>query len=115
LFPGYLEYFDGLIPKESEIIIGHNDAQENNILLSLENNLDIMIIDFEYMGWQPRAYDLANYVNETMCDNSYPLRNGIAFYLENTMTDSEVERLASKYLDRYYKEYFTGDKSVISE
>ena len=32
------------------------------------------------------AMDLANYLNETMLDNAYPGKNGIAWYLENCMT-----------------------------
>jgi len=30
-----------------------------------------MIIDCEYGGWNPMAYDLAVYINETMADNNY--------------------------------------------
>lgn len=36
-----------------------------------------MLIDFEYVGLNPRAFDLANYLNETALDNAYPLKNGI--------------------------------------
>jgi len=35
------------------------------------------MIDYEYAGWNPMAMDVANYVNETMLDNSYPGLNGI--------------------------------------
>ena len=48
-----------------------------------------MLIDFEYIGWYPRAYDLANYINETMLDNAYPLGNGIKMYLNNMMNAYE--------------------------
>ena len=44
---------------------------------SLENPKNIMLIDFEYVGLNPRAFDLANYLNETALDNAYPLKNGI--------------------------------------
>ena len=48
-----------------------------------------MLIDFEYVGLNPRAFDLANYLNESALDNAYPLKNGIAFYLENYLRDEE--------------------------
>jgi thiamine kinase-like enzyme len=45
-----------------------------------------MIIDYEYAGWNPMAMDLANYLNETMLENSYPFLNGIKWYINNCMT-----------------------------
>ena len=57
--------YRSLVPRD-EIVFSHNDVQENNILLNLENNELITLIDFEYGGWNPIAYDLANYLNE-MC------------------------------------------------
>jgi thiamine kinase-like enzyme len=81
LFKGYEEYFGSLIPKDSEVVLAHNDAQENNILTSLEDNTQMILIDFEYTQWNPRAMDIANYFNETMLDNAYPLGNGIKDYL----------------------------------
>ena len=40
--------------------------------MNYEDNRKLMIIDYEYAGWNPMAMDLANYLNETMLDNSYP-------------------------------------------
>jgi thiamine kinase-like enzyme len=71
----------------------------------------MILIDFEYIGWAPRAMDLANYCNETMLENAYPLKNGIACYLRNFMKDNEQEFLIEKYLERYYHRHFEGDKS----
>lgn len=69
--------------------MAHHDAQENNILSSLEDSTKIILIDFEYVGWAPRAMDIANYCNETMLENAYPLKNGIKYYLQNFIKDSE--------------------------
>ena len=68
-------------------VICHCDAQENNILSSLENPMDIMLIDLEYTNWGPFSFDIANYINETMLDNAYPLKNGINYYLYNMATE----------------------------
>ena len=51
------------------IVLSHNDAQENNILMSNQNNENLCLIDYEYSGFNPIAYDLANYLNETYLDN----------------------------------------------
>ena len=29
-----------------------------------------MLIDYEYSDWNPMAYDLADYINECVCDNN---------------------------------------------
>lgn len=78
-----LAFHKGLIPRDSDVVLAHNDAQENNILASLYDLTKIIFIDFEYTAWNPRAMDLANYFNETMLDNAHPVGNGIKFYIEN--------------------------------
>lgn len=40
--------------------------------MSMEDNSNLLIIDYEYAYWNPRAWDLANYFNETMIDNAHP-------------------------------------------
>lgn len=87
------------------IVLAHNDAQENNILMSLANNRDLMVIDYEYAGWNPMAMDLANYLNETMLDNAHPFKNGIHCYPQNCMTRPELTQMASSYLQVYFNQY----------
>lgn len=71
--------------------------------MNRSDNREIIMIDYEYGGWNPMAYDIANYMNETMLDNSYPFKNGIATYLDNVLTfDNELSKMASTYLSRYY-------------
>ena len=113
-YKGSLEYFSNLLPRR-DIVLSHNDGQENNILSSLYDPQKIMLIDFEYIGMNPRAFDLANYCNETVIDNAYPLRNGIAYYLENFIKDEEQTLLLTEYLKNYYEKFYRGDKSKESE
>ena len=47
--------------------------------------------------WNPQYYDLANYLNEFVCDNSYPKGTGIAYYMDNWPSDSEIEQLVRSY------------------
>ena len=71
LKPGYQEVMKSLVPRD-KIVLAHNDAQENNILCSLEDNEQIVLIDYEYGLWNPAYYDVANYLNEFVLDNAYP-------------------------------------------
>lgn len=102
LFDGYREYFKKLVPRDSEIVLAHNDAQENNILTSLEDNTKITLIDYEYGGWNPMAMDIANYLNECAIDNAYPKGFGIKYYPENFPSEFERNSLIKSYLKLYY-------------
>lgn len=96
LFENYKEHFTSLIPKSSEvfpIVLSHNDVQENNLLIQHSDNSKLLLIDYEYAGWNPMAMDLANWINETMLDNSYPEKNGIAWYTQNIMDSEEVRTM----------------------
>lgn len=62
------------------------------------DNVNLLIIDYEYGGWNPMAMDLANFINETMLDNGYPEKNGIAWYLDNCMSKAEVKQMSKTYL-----------------
>ena len=97
-FEGWQEYYTKLLPRDTTTIIAHNDCQENNILISLKDNLNLMMVDFEYTGWQPRAMDIANYFNETMLDNAYNYKNGITYYTENIMDKEELADFEQTYL-----------------
>ena len=59
------------------------------------------------------AMDLAKYINETMLDNGYPGKNGIAWYLNNCMTKSEVKDMSETYLTRYFEKYIDVKFKII--
>ena len=108
LFEGYKEHFSKMIPEVSDlfpVVLCHNDVLENNILLHHSDNSKVLLIDYEYSGWNPMAMDLANWVNETMLDNSYPEKNGIEFYTENIMDNDEIEIMLKTYLKCYFENY----------
>ena len=105
LFEGYVDFYSDLIDRE-ECVFSHNDAQENNILIAIEDNTNLVLIDYEYGFWNPLTYDLANYVNEYICDNAYPRGTGVTYWHENEATDQEVE-----YLVKEYFKCSKGDKS----
>ena len=101
LFEGYQQHYKSMLnlPEDQEnaifpIVFAHNDVQELNIMCRHEDNTQIVLIDFEYGGWNPMAMDLANYINETMLDNAYPKTFGKGFYESNAMTKREIEAMA---------------------
>ena len=82
-----------MIPAASDlfpIVLCHNDVTKNNLLLHHSDNSKVLLIDYEYSGWNPMAMDLANWVNETMLDNTHPGKNGIWWYTDNIMDHDEI-------------------------
>jgi|688.fasta_scaffold1538428_1 thiamine kinase-like enzyme len=65
--------------------------------MSLNNNDELFLIDFEYGGWNPVAYDIANYLNEWCTDNAYPYESGVKIYLSNFPTNEEIEYISKCY------------------
>ena len=69
--------------------------------MDLYDNTKLTLIDYEYAGWNPMAYDLANYLNECSIDNCHPSKNGIAA-VNNEMTDQERADFLTHYLKLVY-------------
>ena len=57
----------------------------------------VVLIDYEYGNWNPKMYDLANYLNEWCCDNNYPAACGIAHFLQNWPTEEEIVAVTRTY------------------
>lgn len=116
LFDGFADHFRKMIPipKDQDtavfpIVFCHNDGQENNILAQLTDNTNLMLIDYEYGGWNPMAMDLANYINECMLDNAYPGAQGIGYYHHNCMTKYEIDIMTKTYMKRYFEKYMKAE------
>ena len=52
LQPGYQSVLRDLVPRD-KIVLSHNDVQENNILSSLNDATQLVLIDYEYGNWNP--------------------------------------------------------------
>ena len=106
LFDKCENYYEELLKGQNEIVYSHNDANETNILLShINNKIELHLIDYEFMSWQPRGMDLGNYFIETVFDNSFPYNNGVAFVSENFIKEEERMFMIEKYLENYFKKY----------
>ncbi|KAI8985201.1 kinase-like domain-containing protein [Pilobolus umbonatus] len=51
--------------RKTPTVFAHNDAQYGNILRVKDTN-ELVVIDFEYAGYNPRGYDIANHFCEWM-------------------------------------------------
>lgn len=78
LFKGYLEFFNSLVNRAGKIVLCHNDPQENNILMHMTDNTRLILIDLEFAGFNPMAYDIGTILNETVCCNQT-----LTYYTEN--------------------------------
>ena len=68
------------------------------------------MIDMEYAGWNPMAFDLASYFAETMFENDCKAsETGTACRLDNMMTFSETTEFAKVYLITYFDNYLPPD------
>ncbi|KAI8992099.1 kinase-like domain-containing protein, partial [Mycotypha africana] len=96
-----------LSKSDSPIVFAHNDAQYGNIL-KIEGSNELVVIDFEYAGYNPRAYDIVNHFCEWMYDyhstthptcqmieERYPTKeeqlNFLSSYLNHTQNQEEIE------------------------
>ena len=70
--------------------------------MDVYDNTKLTLIDYEYAGWNPMAFDLANYLNECSLDNIHPSKSGIAA-VPNDMTDNERADFLKYYLKLYYE------------
>ncbi|GMM32198.1 hypothetical protein DAMA08_049430 [Martiniozyma asiatica (nom. inval.)] len=56
-----LDWLKKTLDSKSEMVMSHSDLLAGNIIL---NNNDVQFIDYEYLMWAPRAFDIANHFFE---------------------------------------------------
>ncbi|KAF9354046.1 hypothetical protein BGX26_008199 [Mortierella sp. AD094] len=57
-----------LINVHSPLVFAHNDTQYGNILRTLDESEELVVIDFEYAGYNTRAFDIGNHFCEWTAD-----------------------------------------------
>ncbi|CAH8562274.1 unnamed protein product [Schistosoma rodhaini] len=84
------------------IVFCHNDFQENNLLLlndpEVEKFYRILPIDFEYSGYNYRAFDIGNHFNEWCYDYTNPNRPNYFHNIENYPDRSKQKLFWKSYL-----------------
>ncbi|ORZ26254.1 kinase-like domain-containing protein [Lobosporangium transversale] len=57
-----------LMRVHSPLVFAHNDAQYGNILRTLDESGELVVIDFEYAGYNTRGFDIGNHFCEWTAD-----------------------------------------------
>ena len=96
-----------------DLVISHNDFQENNVMIWHEDKTKFTLIDFEYSNINFRGYDIASYFNECFIDYSYPKAPSFKIYEEQMIQfiqegitkgkSSEMEKGLTAYLTEYHR------------
>ncbi|CAO3592850.1 unnamed protein product [Absidia cylindrospora] len=84
----------------SPVVFGHNDLQYGNIL-KRDDTGALVLVDFEYAGYNTRGYDLANHFNEWRYDYH---GDRPAAMTEPFPTLDEQLRFIQSYIDTYKNE-----------
>lgn len=109
LYEGFLDYFDaiksGLVDNRDNLVVCHNDLQEWNILSMRHNATELTIIDYEYVNFGPKEYDVAACFGELMKDNAFPFYPFSKLYLKNCLSKSEFEHYSQLYLSMFYDQH----------
>lgn len=86
--------------RKTPVVFAHNDTQYGNILRLKDSN-ELVVIDFEYAGYNPRGYDIANHFCEWMYDyhsqqpahmtiTDYPTKKQQLRFLESYISQSDL-------------------------
>ncbi|KAG0370839.1 kinase-like domain-containing protein [Gamsiella multidivaricata] len=62
------EVHKDLATVHSPVVFAHNDTQYGNILRSLDESGELVVIDFEYAGYNTRGFDIGNHFCEWTAD-----------------------------------------------
>ncbi|KAF9208633.1 hypothetical protein BGZ49_008201 [Haplosporangium sp. Z 27] len=57
-----------LLQVHSPLVFAHNDTQYGNILRTLDESEELVVIDFEYAGYNTRGFDIGNHFCEWTAD-----------------------------------------------
>jgi len=123
-------FLKSIAPKEKEsIAFSHNDLHSQNILV-LDKDKTFALIDYEYSGYNYRAYDIANFFCETMFEydtaehphyildeskfpNERDLKDFIRYYLFfGKYTDDEIDLHAALNDDSYRDNQLKENKNM---
>jgi len=125
-----ISFLKDLAPKKEEsLAFSHNDLHSQNILV-LAKDQTLTLIDFEYSDYNYRAYDIANFFNETMFEydtaehphynvdeSKYPsdrdLKDFIKYYLFfGKYTDDEIDLKSALNDDSYRDNHLKQHKNI---
>ncbi|KAI1317127.1 hypothetical protein EDD11_009014 [Mortierella claussenii] len=81
----------------SPMVFAHNDTQYGNILKTKDESGELVVIDFEYAGYNTRAFDIANHFCEWTAD--YHSDRPSVLYPERYPTKAEQLNFLEAYME----------------
>ncbi|RKP24157.1 kinase-like domain-containing protein [Syncephalis pseudoplumigaleata] len=87
---------------DSPVVLCHNDLQYGNILRLRDSPDTLVLIDFEYTGYNPRGYDIANHFCEWMANYHGPTPHHLdaAHFPSNEECNRFLHAYLAESLDR---------------
>ncbi|KAK3815563.1 MAG: kinase-like domain-containing protein [Linnemannia elongata] len=82
----------------SPLVFAHNDTQYGNILKTLDDSGELVVIDFEYAGYNTRGFDIGNH----FCEWTADYHSDIPSVLHPDKYPTKEEQL--NFLEAMYKE-----------
>ncbi|KAI9276273.1 kinase-like domain-containing protein [Sporodiniella umbellata] len=96
-----IETCQSILLTSTDTVFAHNDTQYGNIL-KVNGTGELVVIDFEYAGYNPRGYDIANHFCEWMYD--YHSQEPHTMNPENYPKAEEQMRFLSAYDSQHASE-----------
>ncbi|GAB5588652.1 hypothetical protein Unana1_03552 [Umbelopsis nana] len=91
----------------SPVVFAHNDTQYGNIMRLRDGTERLVVVDFEYSGYNPRGFDIANHFCEWTAD--YHSSEPAKMHPDCYPTVAEQVRFVNAYLDE--RDLIQGTKS----
>ncbi|KAI9318192.1 kinase-like domain-containing protein [Dichotomocladium elegans] len=85
-----IEQCKAILENTSPVVFGHNDLQYGNILKRKGTADELVLVDYEYAGYNPRAFDLANHFIEW----TYDYHGDTPAYMIREALPSKEQRIA---------------------
>lgn len=92
-----IEVIETFQAPDEELVMSHNDYYYRNVLFNTSEGR-YELIDFEYSNFNPRGYDLANFLNELLMDYNHPDFPFFKFDSSALPSAKEVRELIRFYL-----------------
>ncbi|KAG0216499.1 hypothetical protein BGX28_000013 [Mortierella sp. GBA30] len=91
------EVHQELLTVHSPLVFAHNDTQYGNILRTLDEDGELVVIDFEYAGYNTRGFDIGNHFCEWTAD--YHSERPSVLHPERYPTKAEQLNFLEAYME----------------
>ena len=103
---------DEIISEKYERVIAHGDLISTNIMLNKDN---VLFIDWEFISYKPKYYDLIYFLLFSKTDNSIDIIDGIDFNIDKKESLKDGIILCLKEIKNNSKLYGKIDYKVINK